>query len=970
MCGVPMQNRTHWPVAAAIAVAAWCGAAEPDAAWRETLVRAFGAGPSRAVAAAMKQFPSDRLRLAVVADWVRQDKLDGKKGLHTEAVGAALDAMGSVARDLRAELGKLAHDGVPASDPRWARLYLQGCERRRAARLSSVLDRIRRVVFTKHFDLGGSHYAYTEGQSDAQRERHFKPGSSLCLLAMDGLYGKVRALLDDRKGVIRDPDVSFDATRILFAWKKDLNKDDYHLYEMTVADGAVRQLTHGLGFADYEGAYLPSGDIVFNSTRCVQTVDCWWTEVSNLYTCDADGRYLRRLSYDQVHTNYPTVAPDGRVVYTRWDYNDRGQIYPQGLFQMNPDGTAQTAVYGNNSWFPTAILHARAIPGTQKVVCVFSGHHTRQNGWLGLLDLTRDREENAGTQLIAPIRETRAVHVDRYGQTGDQWQYPYPLSDTEFLVAFRPAGAKRFAIYWMNVHGERELLASDPAISCNQPVLLAARPVPHRKPSLVRYRRPEGTVFLHDIHVGPGLASVPRGTVKGLRVIALDFRAAGIGRNGNRGPAGGAMISTPVSIQGTWDVKRVLGTATVHPDGSACFTVPARTAIYFQALDAKGHAVQTMRSWSTLQPGETLSCVGCHESKGTAPPMTHTAQALTQAPQRLTPPLGEPRGFSFIRDLQPILDRHCVRCHHLDTPPHYASLGQTLDAKTMRIIVPCKGATWRYTVKEPADGWTKPVFDDSAWRLGKGGFGRKGTPGSRIGTLWHTKHIWLRRTFELKAKPTAPALLVHHDEDTEVYLNGVLAGRASGYTRRYVMLPMSREGGAALKAGRNTMAVHCKQTLGGQYIDAAVVDTMDRPAVVASKPSSGIEPAFSLRGKQTLEPTSLRKWSDAYKALANRSVCNWVNVQSAPPMLPPYHAGAARSKLITMLEAGHNGVKLSPAELGRVALWIDLLVPYCGDYREAMDDKHVPRYNHFLAKRRRWEAREAANIAAWLDAGR
>jgi hypothetical protein len=263
---------------------------------------------------------------------------------------------------------------------------------------------------------------------------------------------------------------------VLFAWKKSLDEDDYHLYEMNVASGAVRQLTFGLGFADYEGAYMPNGHIVFNSTRCVQTVDCWWTEVSNFYTCDGDGRYLRRLGFDQVHSNYPTVTPDGRVLCTRWEYSDRGQIFPQGLFQMNPDGTGQTVFYGNNTWFPTAILHARAIPGTQKAVAIFSGHHTIQKGWLGILDPSRGRQENQGAQLIAPVRETEAVRVDAYGQEGDQFQYPYPLSETEFIVAFRPADSdRRFGIYWMDKDGRRELLASDPAISCNQPVPLAPR---------------------------------------------------------------------------------------------------------------------------------------------------------------------------------------------------------------------------------------------------------------------------------------------------------------------------------------------------------------------------------------------------------------------------------------------------------------------------------------------------------------
>ena len=213
--------------------------------------------------------------------------------------------------------------------------------------------------------------------------------------------------------MIRDPDVSFDATRVLYAHKKDLNKDDYHLYEYHLATGKTRQITSGLGMADYEGSYLPNGHIVFNSSRCVQIVDCWWTEVSNLYTCDGDGRYLRRLSFDQVHTNFPTVTADGRVIYTRWDYSDRGQIYPQALFQMNPDGTNQQSFYGNNSWFPTTILHARGIPGSQKIVCVFSGHHSRQKGWLGMLDPRRGREHRqVHLALVADSRDDRALGPD------------------------------------------------------------------------------------------------------------------------------------------------------------------------------------------------------------------------------------------------------------------------------------------------------------------------------------------------------------------------------------------------------------------------------------------------------------------------------------------------------------------------------------------------------------------------------
>lgn len=619
--------------------------------------------------------------LLVRLDWIDQDVHDELSPTLAALACKVLDQLGPEAAELRQQRRALTEDSLAANHPRWLRLYVEACERRRAQRLEHHRDALRRIVFTKHHDLGGQHYAYTEDVSDSPYNDNnpFEPTAKLCLLQLDGLYGKLRTLLDEPEGIIRDPDVSYDGRRILFAWRKSMTDDDYHLYEMQADDGSIRQLTAGRGVADYEPAYLPSGDIVFNSTRCQQIVDCWWADVSNLFTCDAQGRYLRRLSFDQVHTNYPQVLPDGRVIYTRWDYNDRGQLFPQPLFQMNPDGTAQREFYGNNSWFPTTLLHARGIPGTQKVVCVLSGHHTYQKGKLAIIDPRLGTQENSAVQLIAPRRETPAVRVDCYGYEGHQFQYPWPLDEETFLVTFCRVGSLKprqhaeepFGIYWIDVDGRRELLAGDPTISCNQAVPLAPRARPPIVPSHVDYRQAAGTYFLQDIYRGAGLAGVPRGTVKQLRVVALEFRAAGVGSNGNRGPAGGALVSTPISINGAWDVKQVLGTTPVYGDGSAAFVVPARTPVYFQALDDQGHVVQTMRSWSTLQPGETFSCVGCHESKNTPPtlqPNTNVGPTLTEAmrvgPKPLETPAEAGAGFSFPKLIQPILDRHCVRCHN------------------------------------------------------------------------------------------------------------------------------------------------------------------------------------------------------------------------------------------------------------------------------------------------------------------
>jgi hypothetical protein len=790
------------------------------------LIAVAGATGSRTVVA---ETPRE-----VVADWQLQDKVaDQRPSAGTISnVIAELKGDGSQLREALNELGRAAPD-----DQRWMELYLRACGQRRAARLKTLLSKAPRIIFTRHYDMGGSYFGYTEGQSDAQNERHFEPAASLCLLTLDGLYGQVETLLHDPGGVIRDPEVSCDAARVLFSWKKSLDEDDYHLYEMDVATRKVRQLTSGKGFADYEGAYAPNGDIIFNSTRCVQTVDCWWTEVSNLYTCDRDGRFLRRLSFDQVHTNYPAVTADGRVLYTRWEYNDRGQIFPQGLFQMYPDGTGQTEVYGNNSWFPTSILHARAIPGTGKIVGIFSGHHTAQRGWLGIIDPSRGRQENQGATLIAPVRETPAIRRDDYGQDGDQFQYPYPLSETEFIVTFKPAGVEGpFGIYWTAADGRRELLVCDANISCNQPVPLMPRPVPHVRPCMVDYRQNQGVFYLRDVYAGPGLEGVARGAIKKLRVVALEYRAAGVGANGNHGEAGFGLCCTPVSIgNGSWDPKIVLGEAAVYEDGSAMFAVPARTPVYFQAINEKGYALQTMRSWSTLQPGERAACAGCHESKNSAPPAYAVSPvAMKRGAQQLSGFYGQPRAFSFPREIQPILDRHCIRCHHLPLQ----------------------------------EGWE------------------------------------------------------------------------------------NREGEKR----------------------------------VLAQASDDAEAAFSLRGDEVLDATAKRKWSQSYLVLTNSrlegietgqrtffgvsdELVNWISAQSAPSMLKPSSAGAATSRLMTLLEEGHHGTKLSREELDKFACWLDLLVPYCGDYFEAnaWNDKEMAKYRRYLDKRLRMEGLERRGIELFVD---
>ena len=712
-----------------------------------------------------------------------------------------LAELGPKPADLTTALDQLVQSHASANDPRWKSLYLQACELRRAARLAPLLSRWTQFVFNEHPHVGAS-YKYNEALSTAKSggNRSFHPGAAINVLEMTGTTGQIRPLIEDKGGILRNPDVSFDGKRLLFAWKKSDRSDDFHLYEMSLDTGAIRQLTSGQGIADFEGIYLPDGNILFNSTRCFQTVDCNWVEVSNLYLADANGQSIRRIGYDQVHTVFPSLADDGRVLFTRWEYNDRAQIHPQVLFQMNPDGTAQQALYGGSSWFPTNTLQARTIPGSRKLVAIVTGHHRPPQGKLALIDPSVGTQEGHGVQLIAPIRPTDYVRVDKYALDGIQFQHPYPVTEDSFLVTAAlpdPDGKTgRFNAYFIDAQGRRELLVqalqSGDGIGCRQILPLAARSRPPLRPSTTDNRKTTGTFFIQDIYQGPGLKGIPRGTIKQLRVVALEYRAAAIGNIPNqKGRGGSSEVSTPIAIgNGSWDVKVVLGTATVHADGSAMFEAPARTPVYFQALDAKNHVVQTMRSWATLMPGETQSCVGCHEDRNSAPRAdAATTLAAQSGAQTLTPFYGPPRGFSFPREIQPILDRHCIRCHT-------GAPDKPLDLTATSVPV----------------GTTKRKFSQS-----------------------------------------------------------------------YLTL------------------THAKKDLGD--------------------------------------------WT--------HPLVNWIDSMSEPEMLPPYHRGSATSKLITILDQGHEGVKLSREEMDKFTCWIDLLVPYCGDYLESntWSAPELDRYAKAMAQR-------------------
>ena len=732
-------------------------------------------------------------------------------------VAAFVVAMVAAADEL--EVDWLAQDGAAATNNVSHEAWRAQMLARRARRLAPVAAFAKKWVYCRHYVMGGSHYAYTEALSDAKEWRSYAAiGSSLCLAEYDpsGLW-KETVLLETKEGCFRDVDVSPDGTRILYSFKASADGDDFHLYEMTLADRSVRQLTHGKAIADYEGCYLPDGRILFNSTRCIQVVDCVSrNEVSNLYRCEADGSNITRISFDQVHDNYPALAWDGRVFYTRWDYNDRSQMFTQPLFSMNADGTNQRALYGGNSWFPTSLLHARAVPGSQLFFGVCTGHHTLQPGELMRFDPREGREEADGAWQLAPLRRAKARKgVDVDGQNGRLAMYPYPVDERNVVLSYLPQGWRRdargrlqyidhrapFALYWTDVDGARELLVAQAGKSpCGRPVPVRVRTLPKVASVRPDERLKTGMVAVQDVYAGEAMKGVARGTVKSLRVVSLQYRQAGVGFNSNGGPGGGGVSSTPPALgNGTWDVKRVLGEVPVAEDGSVAFRAPVRAPIFFQLLDENGRMVQTMRSWTVLQPGETASCVGCHEPANVAPDFRATKAAALDAIAEVKLPK---RGFSFAKDVQPILERRCVRCHS----PHSNAGIPDLTGMPVRDMFSCRN-------------WSRAYL-----------------------TLTQARHV----------SPPFNHLVIPHQLEPK-FLNGNFRDKNG----RWVGDPYAKNG----------------------YV-------------------------------------------------------NWISSASEPTLLPPLTHGSRISRLFTeRLDRGH-AKEITDAEKRTLACWVDLGVPFCGDYEE------------------------------------
>ena len=403
------------------------------------------------------------------------------------------------------------------------------------------------------------------------------------------------------------------------------------------------------------GCWLADDATLFLSTATMIGVPCvrGGSHIYHLYRQDQEG--IRRLTFDQEHNWNPTMLPDGRVIYQRWEYSDLPHFVSRLLFSMNPDGTAQREYYGSNSYWPNSMFYAKPIPdGAGKFAAIVSGHHgVKRMGELIVFDPAKGRFETEGVVQRIPGREKKVEAKISDHLVDNSWPkflHPLPLGGNYFIAPMKPDAKAPWGLYLVDMFDNMTLIAEDSENAFLEPVLLKPTKRPPVLPSQIAKGKP-GYLNLLDIYAGPGLAGVPRGTIKSLRIGTYAYSYRGMGGQIDR-----------VGEDGPWDVRRIIGTVPVSEDGSAFFEVPPNIPLMIQPLDEKGRAVQLMRSWVMSMPGEIQTCVGCHEPLNRSTP-ANRIDAHSKPIEKIKPWYGPARGFSFNREVQPVLDKYCVGCH-------------------------------------------------------------------------------------------------------------------------------------------------------------------------------------------------------------------------------------------------------------------------------------------------------------------
>jgi len=518
-----------------------------------------------------------------------------------------------------------------------------------------------------------------------------RPGGDVCVVSPPRPDGKVRPLINGQLGPghVHGMDLWYDADRVVFGYARsdsdqppekwlirtasyDLrrNVEPTHLFEVGIDGDNLRQLTRG-EWSDLDPTYLPSGEVAFTSERCGYSLQCNELDKDetscNLYVVDGEGEQVRRLTLSKDGDYLPHTMDNGMIAYTRWEYQERGWANIQSIWVVRPDGTGADALFKQHFNDPWALEDARSIPGSAKMVAIATGHHTLPTGPVVIVDPTVGINNPQGIQMVTPGvlppeggMSGRPVAEGGVLGAGGMYQTPWPLSERHFLVSYTYGGTqdeKGYAIYLIDVHGTRELLYRDPQISCSYPIPLRPRRKPPVLGPAIDPTQDYATCLVTDIY--EGVDGVEAGDIRYVRISSRLPWPYDIQHGGHR------FEPDVKRVMINWTPARVIGTVPVEPDGSAYFRVPVDVPLYFQALDADHMEVRRMRSFINFQPGEVRGCTGCHETRGAAPINLPRAVpvAMRRQPSAPQPPTWGTDAMNFLRDVQPVFDRHCTSCH-------------------------------------------------------------------------------------------------------------------------------------------------------------------------------------------------------------------------------------------------------------------------------------------------------------------
>lgn len=581
------------------------------------------------------------------------------------------------------------------------------------------------IVFVKRKPYSSDHY-YTDINNGTSLDR-FVPANGIYIYNLRTKTERpvvTAADMPGGKGFIGKISLSFDAKKIVFDFRENPNAG-FRVWEVRTDGKALRQVSQppkdeaekaarwraGWHTDDIHPNYLPDGRIIFSSTRCEHTILCGGSAslvAPGLHRMNADGSNVEQLTRSPVSELCPVMLDDGRVMYHRWEYVDKGARVAKTVWAMNPDGSRPQELYGLADDDTMVYMYPQPLPGSSHRFVSVGTCHYPQGGCLGailLVDFGMGMRErgpdpdepdfvksdsrypvvNITPQVFIPRREEPgwafqtkdgAYIRDRNGKSGHLYTHPFPVSDREFLVSYKvnPADhykdvANAYALYLIDAEGRHRPVHADAELSCWHPTPLAARRVPPAVSSQrdAKYAaRNEGVCVVAN--VARGMEGVKPGEVKWLRINEALPRYWSTGRRWS-----------PSNSSSAWKAAlwpRVQwGIVPVEKDGSAHFVVPAGRSIFFQALDENFRELQRERTYVNYAPGEVRSCTGCHGQS------SHTAatggastklMALSRPPSTPQPqPCDNGQAGQVIHyptDIQPIFDAKCIKCHGAKEP--------------------------------------------------------------------------------------------------------------------------------------------------------------------------------------------------------------------------------------------------------------------------------------------------------------